>query len=67
MGEPLLAGQQERLTRMVAFRMDALTCGRIDAVDIVQDAFAEASEHRADYSCARRRCRSFFGSAAWLS
>ncbi|HEX2475178.1 MAG TPA: sigma-70 family RNA polymerase sigma factor [Lacipirellulaceae bacterium] len=45
----LLAGQQERLTRMVAFRMDARLRGRIDAVDIVQDAFAEASEHRAEY------------------
>jgi RNA polymerase sigma-70 factor (ECF subfamily) len=45
----LLAGQQERLTRMVAFRMDARLRGRVDAADIVQEAFAEASEHRADY------------------
>ena len=45
----LLAGQQERLTRMAAFRMDPRLRARIDAADIVQDAFAVASEHRAGY------------------
>ena len=34
---------------MVAFRMDARLRGRIDAADIVQDAFVEASEHREGY------------------
>jgi RNA polymerase sigma-70 factor (ECF subfamily) len=45
----LLTGHQERLTRMVAFRMDPRLRGRVDAADVVQDAFVEASEHRADY------------------
>lgn len=45
----LLTGHQERLTRMVAFRMDARLRGRIDAADVLQDAFVEASAHRADY------------------
>ena len=35
--------------RMVAFRMDGRLCGRIDAADIVQEAFVEASAHREDY------------------
>jgi RNA polymerase sigma-70 factor, ECF subfamily len=45
----LLAGQQERLTRIVAFRMDPRLRGRIDAADVVQDVFVEASEHRTEY------------------
>ena len=34
---------------MVAFRMDPRLRGRIDAADVVQEAFVEASAHRADY------------------
>ena len=45
----LLTAHQERLTRMVAFRMDPRLRGRIDAADIVQDAFVEASAHREAY------------------
>jgi len=45
----LLTGHQERLMRMVAFRMDPRLRGRVDAADVVQDAFVEASAHRADY------------------
>jgi RNA polymerase sigma-70 factor (ECF subfamily) len=45
----LLTAHQERLMRMVAFRMDPRLRGRVDASDVVQDAFAEASDHRADY------------------
>src|SRR5262245_4957022 len=45
----LLATHQERLARMVAFRMDPRLRGRIDAADIVQDAFVEASAHREAY------------------
>jgi RNA polymerase sigma-70 factor, ECF subfamily len=45
----LLMAHQERLVRMVAFRMDPRLRGRIDAIDVVQDAFVEASAHRADY------------------
>jgi RNA polymerase sigma-70 factor (ECF subfamily) len=45
----LLAAHQERLTRMVAFRMDSRLRGRIDAADIVQEAFIAASTHREEY------------------
>jgi RNA polymerase sigma-70 factor (ECF subfamily) len=45
----LLALHQERLARMVAFRMDPRLRGRIDAADIVQEAFVEASAHREVY------------------
>jgi RNA polymerase sigma-70 factor (ECF subfamily) len=45
----LVTAHQQRLERMVAFRMDARLRGRVDAADIVQDAFAEASDHRQDY------------------
>lgn len=45
----LLATHQERLARMVMFRMDSRLRGRIDATDVVQDAFVEASAHRDAY------------------
>jgi RNA polymerase sigma-70 factor (ECF subfamily) len=45
----LLTAHEERLARMVAFRMDPRLRGRIDATDIVQDAFVEAAAHREDY------------------
>src|ERR671914_52741 len=45
----LLTSHQEKLARMVAFRMDPRLRGRVDAADVVQDAFVEASAHRADY------------------
>lgn len=45
----LLTSHQERLMRMVAFRMDPRLRGRIDAADVVQEAFVEASAHRDDY------------------
>jgi RNA polymerase sigma-70 factor (ECF subfamily) len=45
----LLAVHQERLVRVVAFRMDPRLRGRVDAADVVQDAFVEASAHREDY------------------
>ena len=45
----LLTAHQERLVRMVAFRMDPCLRGRIDAADVVQDAFVAASAHREDY------------------
>jgi RNA polymerase sigma-70 factor (ECF subfamily) len=45
----LLMAHQERLWRMVAFRMDPRLRGRVDALDVVQDAFVEASAHRSDY------------------
>lgn len=45
----LLTVHQERLARIVAFRMDPRLRGRIDAADVVQDAFVEASAHREAY------------------
>jgi RNA polymerase sigma-70 factor (ECF subfamily) len=45
----LLTVHQERLMRMVGFRMDGRLRRRIDAADIVQEAFVEASAHREDY------------------
>ncbi len=50
----LLTAEQERLIRMVAFRMDPRLRGRIDAADVVQEAFAQASAHRADFFRARK-------------
>ena len=49
----LLTAHEERLIRMVAFRMDPRLRGRIDAADVVQEAFVEASAHREDYFRAR--------------
>lgn len=34
---------------MVAFRMDPRLRGRVDALDVVQDAFVQAAAHRSDY------------------
>lgn len=45
----LLTAEQERLVRMVAFRLDPRLRGRIDAADVVQEAFIEASAHREVY------------------
>src|SRR5687767_5947777 len=45
----LLTAHQERLRRMVAFRMDPRLRGRVDAADIVQDAFVAASADRGAY------------------
>src|SRR5438067_13825996 len=45
----LLTTHQQRLARMVEFRMDPRLRVRLDANDVVQEAFVEASEHRGDY------------------
>src|SRR5436309_9928951 len=45
----LLTTHQPRLARMVSFRMDPRLRGRLDAADVMQEAFAEASDHRRDY------------------
>jgi RNA polymerase sigma-70 factor (ECF subfamily) len=45
----LVTAHQERLLRMVAFRMDPRLQGRVDAADVVQDAFVEASRGREAY------------------
>ncbi len=45
----LLTRHEDRLHRMVAFRLDQRLQGRIDPQDVVQEAFLEASEHRAEF------------------
>jgi RNA polymerase sigma-70 factor, ECF subfamily len=45
----LLIRHQEKLRRMVAFRLDHRLHGRIDPLDVLQEAFLEASTHRAEY------------------
>jgi RNA polymerase sigma-70 factor, ECF subfamily len=45
----LLIGHEDRLRRMVAFRLDPRLRGRVDASDVVQDAYLEAADHREDY------------------
>jgi RNA polymerase sigma-70 factor (ECF subfamily) len=57
----LLTRHEERLRRMVAYRMDQRIQGRIDPQDVIQEAYLEASEHRAEFM--RQPARSFF---LWL-
>src|SRR5437667_12561756 len=45
----LLTRHEERLRRMVAFRLDQRLQGRIDASDVIQEIYLEASQHLADY------------------
>ncbi len=44
-----LAGHRDRLRRMVALRLDERLLGRIDPSDVIQEAFLEATERKADY------------------
>src|SRR5436305_11357151 len=45
----LLTRHQEKLRRMVAFRLDHRLQGRIDPLDVIQEAYLEASRLREDY------------------
>jgi RNA polymerase sigma-70 factor (ECF subfamily) len=45
----LLTRHEDRLRRMVAFRIDQRLQGRIDPQDVIQEAFLEATERRAEY------------------
>src|SRR5688500_9272976 len=45
----LLARHQERLRCVAAFRLDSRLRGRIDAIDVVQEAFAAATARRAEF------------------
>ena len=45
----LLAGHRQRLRRMVALRMDRRLQGRIDASDVIQEAYLEAWTRLAEY------------------
>jgi RNA polymerase sigma-70 factor (ECF subfamily) len=44
-----LSAHQDKLLRMVSFRMDPRLRRRVDPADVVQDAFVEASAHRDAY------------------
>src|SRR4051812_11072823 len=45
----LLTEHQDRLCRVVAFRLDPRLQGRVDPADVVQDVFVEAAAHRERY------------------
>ena len=45
----LLARHQERLQRVASFRLDPRLHGRIDAADVMQEAFVSATQRRADF------------------
>jgi RNA polymerase sigma-70 factor (ECF subfamily) len=45
----LLTQHADRLSRMVSFRLDPRLRGRIDAADVVQEAYVEAADHRESY------------------
>jgi RNA polymerase sigma-70 factor, ECF subfamily len=45
----LLTRHEDKLRRMVAFRLDQRLQGRIDPLDVIQEVYLEASEHRAEY------------------
>jgi RNA polymerase sigma-70 factor, ECF subfamily len=45
----LLTRHEEKLRRMVDFRLDLRLQGRIDPLDVVQEAYLEATEHREEY------------------
>jgi RNA polymerase sigma-70 factor (ECF subfamily) len=45
----LLSFHQERLTRIVEFRMDRRLRGRLDAADVVQEAFVAATTRRVEF------------------
>ena len=48
--EELLAHHRERLRRMVQFRMDRRVQGRVDASDVIQEAYAEAFTRLDEYA-----------------
>lgn len=48
----LLVQHEPRLTRMVAFRLDSRLHGRVDAADVVQEAFLAAAESRPSFFAA---------------
>ena len=45
----LLAGHQERLTAVADFRLDPRLRGRVDAADVMQEAFVAATARRAEF------------------
>jgi len=49
----LLTEHEARLCRMVAFRLDLRLRGRVDAADVVQDAYLGAAAQRGEYFAQR--------------
>jgi RNA polymerase sigma-70 factor (ECF subfamily) len=45
----LLARHQQRLQAVASFRLDPRLRGRVDAADVIQEAFITATERRADF------------------
>jgi RNA polymerase sigma-70 factor (ECF subfamily) len=45
----LLARHQERLRGVISFRLDPRLRGRVDAADVMQEAFVAATERREDF------------------
>ncbi len=45
----LLREHEDRLRRLVSFRLDGRMRGRVDAADVVQEVFLEACEHRNNF------------------
>jgi RNA polymerase sigma-70 factor (ECF subfamily) len=45
----LISSYQERLTRIVDFRLDRRLRGRIDAADVIQEAFITSTARRAEF------------------
>jgi RNA polymerase sigma-70 factor (ECF subfamily) len=45
----LLTRHEDRLRRMVTFRLDQRLKGRIDVSDVIQEAYLEASSHLTEY------------------
>ena len=59
--EPLMTANRERLKRMVRLRLDQRLQARVDASDVVQEAFVEATQ-RKDEFCRDQNCPGF----VWL-
>ena len=45
----LLARHENRLRRMVAFRLDPRLQGRIDASDVIQEVYVQVAQHLGEY------------------
>jgi len=63
----LLTAQEGRLRRVVAFRLDPRLNGRVDAGDVVQEAYLEAARHRPTYFGGRRSRSAWYRSISSCS
>jgi RNA polymerase sigma-70 factor (ECF subfamily) len=61
----LLVRHQERLQCVIAFRMDRRLRGRVDAADVVQDAFFSATSRRAEFF--KQSTQSLFLWLRWMA